>query len=306
MANRKNKLNKDYYYDLWLERLTNIACNLFKWEGLPKEINKLALEKQIMLGGYAILFKDKQLDKYFALGGALKGVDVYGYPSIATPIAKGLNGKDNLSFNFGDYNIGEDCVIIWCNSLRGTANEIIIEYADKLADVDTAIKMNTRAMKKPIWIKGSEQAKSSLETLMRQYDQDYWIMLTDKSLGINGEIDTLNFNISAIEILNLQKQHENLLNEFFTSFGVQSTVEKRERVVSGEINAMQGQTAINKSVWASGREVAIEQMKEIFGLDVKCDITQFTDESTQDEKKDKNIDTIKKSSGQDIGGNADE
>lgn len=311
MANRKNKLNKSYYSDYWYQRLTNIVCNVFKWTGLPKEINIKAMEKQIMLGGYAIFFKDKQLEKYFALGGALQGVDVYGYPSIARPIAKGIDGKDNLDFSFGEYSIGDECVVIYCNALRTTANDVINEYADKLANIDTAIKMNTNAMKKPIWIKGTEQAKSSLETLMRQYDEDYWLMLTDKTLGLQGEIDTLNFGISAIEILNLQKQKENLVNEFYQIFGIQSTVEKRERVVSGEINAMQGQTAINRSVWLQTRQDAIEQIKDAFGLDITCEVTQFEQEDNKDNEENKDNKSSKgistNTGAKDFeGGNADE
>lgn len=288
--NTKPKLNKGYYEQYWYIRLTNIACNVFKWENLPKEINAIAMEKQILLGGYGIFFKDKLLDKYFCLGGALSGVDVYGYPSMAKPIAKGIAGKENVSFNFGDYSIGDECVVIYCNKLRTTANDVILEYADKLARIDTAIKLNTNAMKKPIWLKGTEETKNSLETFMRQYDEDYWLMLTDKTLSVNGEVETLNLGVSAIEILNLQKQKENLLNEFYQVFGIQSTVEKRERVVSGEINAMQGQTAINRAVWLDTRLEAIKQIKDIFNLDIKCSVNQFEQQNPTDENK-KNIST---------------
>lgn len=285
---RKNKLNKDYYVNYWQLRLMHITCNIFKWKNVPKEINVTAMEKQIMLKGYAIFFKDKMLDRYFALGGALSGVDVYGYPSNARPIALGINDTQVNSYDFGNYEVGKDAVIIYCNAFRTTANDAINEYADKLANIDVAIKMNTNAMKKPIWLKGSEQTKSSLETFIRQYDDDYWCMLTDKSLGVNGEIEVLNLGVSAIEILNLQKQKENLLNEFYQIFGIQSTVEKRERVVSGEINAMQGQTAINRSVWLQTRQEAIEEINDLFNLNIECNVTQFEEtnnNANQDENK---------------------
>ena len=269
MGRKKSTISKTYLLKYWELELTNVVLNLFKWEGLPKEINATAMEKSIMLGGYCIFFKDKSLDKYFALPGSLTGVDVYGYPTRAKPIPK------NGSIVFNELSIEKECCLIYANKTRTTAINHITEYADKLSDIDLAIKMNTLAMKHPVMIKTSEQTKESFETLMHQYEDNYYLIIGDKSLALDSSVDTLKLDVSAQEILSLQLQKDTLKNEFYQLFGVAGTVEKRERIVSGEMNAQMEQIGINREIWLGERLRAIKQINERFGLDVSVDFNKL-------------------------------
>lgn len=266
--NTKEMLTKDYYMGYWINRLTNITCNLFEWKNLPKEINPAAMEKSIMLGGYAIFFRDKMLDKYFALGGALTGVDVYGYPTRTKPISL------SAEIYFPEMDINE-CVIIYANRTRTSAQLVINEYADKLSEIDLAIKLNTMAMKHPVVIKGTEETKQSMEALMRQYEETYYHIIVQKGLTLDKDLEVLNFNVDATEILNLQKEKESILNEFFNIFGIVSSVEKRERMITGEMNAMMQQGGINREVWLSARRRACSQINEMYGLNLSVDYNSY-------------------------------
>lgn len=279
-ANTKELLTKEYYMDYWTLRLTNIACNLFEWKNLPKEINPSAMEKSIMLGGYAIFFKDKLLDKYFALGGALTGVDVYGYPTRTRPISLSAD----ITFPELDMN---ECVIIYANRTRSSAQLLINEYADKLSELDLAIKLNTMAMKHPLILRGTEETKQSMEALMRQYEQTYYHILVQKNVAIDKDIEVLNFKVDAIEILNLQKEKETVLNEFFGCFGIVASVEKRERMIAGELNAMMQQGGINRQVWLSTRQKACKQINEMYGLNLSVDYFNYNFEELAEEPEQK-------------------
>lgn len=276
MARKKNLLSKQYYMRYWTERLTNIALNMFKWEGLPDEINPASLERSIMLGGYAVFFKD--LDRYFALRGALTGIDVYGYPTVAHPIAIGTQ-----SYSFPEKTVGKDCVLIYANKTRSTALPIIEEYADRLSEIDLAVKLNTLAMKHPIIVKGDEHTKESFDTLLRQYDETYYQIITDKGLNVSAGVEAMDFGVNAKEILDLLKEKETTMNEFFGCFGIAGTVEKRERVISGEMNAMMQQYAIMQSQWLSTREKACEAINRMFGLDVKCSYVMGATDNNENE-----------------------
>ena len=280
MGKRKPMLTKDYLMKYWILELTNVVTNLFKWENLPKEINVPAMEKTLMMGGYCIFFKDKNLDTYFALGGALRGVDVYGYPTMARPIGK------NTDIIFDDLAINKDCVLIYANKTRTTALNHINEYADKLSDIDLAIKMNTLAMKHPVMIRATEQTKDSFETLMHQYEDNYYVIIGDKALTLDSSVEVLNMNVSATEIKNLQLQKETLENEFYQLFGIAGTVEKRERIITGEINAQLEQVTINKQIWLSERLEAVKRINDMYGLNIKVDynvpdITELQKEALQ-------------------------
>ena len=284
MAKKKQTLSKNYLVRYWILHLTNIVTNLFKWEGLPEEINTCAMEKMIMTGGYVIFFRDKDLDKYFTLSGALTGVDVYGYPTEAKPIPK------NGSIDFPKLKVNDECVLIYCNKTRTTALNIINEYADKLSDIDAAIKMNTLAMKHPVMIRTSEQTRESFETLIHQYEDNYYIIIGDKALTLDNSVEVLNLDVSSQEIKNLQLQKEALMNEFYSLFGIAGTVEKRERVISGEMNAQMEQVNINRSIWLSERERAVKKINEIYGLNVKVD---FNLEERPEEIEEKEVEVKK-------------
>lgn len=267
MGRRKATLDKDYYLKYWIDRLTNLAVNMFEWKNLPPEINQAQMEKDIMLGSFSIFFKDEELDKYFCLPGALSGVDVYGYPSMAKPIPK--NGVI-----FKERTLGQDAVVIYANRTRTSAVRFINDYADKLSDLDIAIKMNTMAMKHPVMLKASETDKDSLNTMMKQYEDSYYVIVGDKSLSLS-DMEVINLKVSATEILDLQKQKETVLNEFFQMFGISGTVEKRERMIAGEMNAMMQQVGINRQMWLSYRQDACKQINKIFGLNISVDTIEI-------------------------------
>ena len=281
---RKGKyMTKAYYTRLWRMRLSDLACNMFPYKGMPGEINMNAVSKMVMLGGYAIFFKDKDLDKYFCLEGALTGVDPYGYPNFAKPISKNISE----GIIFPEMKVGEECIIIYANKVRSSALPYIVEYADKLAELDVAIKMNTRAMKHPLMLKTTEQKKESISSLMAQYEDDYYVVFTDQSLLDNTSLQVMDFKVSASEILNLQKEKETVVNEFFNVFGISGSVEKRERMISGEMNAMMEQVAVNREMWMGPQRDAIEKINKMFGLNIEIDAPKYMDDAEieKEEKK---------------------
>lgn len=282
--NKKDNSSKEYYKAFWVETLSNLATNIFVWKNLPEEINPDAMEKTLMLGGYVTFFKDKQLDKYFALGGALTGVDVYGYPTRVQPIGK------NTDYLFDEYQINKDCILMYAMKTRDSALRYIDDFADRLAEVDVAIKMNTNAMKHPVIISTPEQSRESFETFARQYEEDYYIIVKDSSMSTQG-ISTLNLGVTANEILSLQKVKETIYNDFYRIFGISSATEKRERIVQGEIQAMQEQIAINRAMWLNTRLEACERINKMFGLNVSVEVNriELPNENQEQETKEEEV-----------------
>ena len=211
---KASMLTKPYYMRYWVMRLSDLACNMFQYKNVPEEINLYSMSKQIMLGGFGVFFHDNGLDKYFCLPGALTGVDVYGYPTTAKPIGK------NTEIIFPELKVNEECVLIYANKTRTSALPYINEYADKLSDLDISIKMNARAMKHPLMLKTTEQMKESVATLIAQYEDDYYVVFPDNELLNETSLQVMDFKVSASEILNLQKEKETVLNEFFNVFGI--------------------------------------------------------------------------------------
>lgn len=275
---KASMLTKEYYMRYWIMRLTDLACNMFQYKNVPEEINLYSMTKQIMLGGFGVFFHDNGLDKYFCLPGALTGVDVYGYPTTAKPIGK------NIEIIFPELKVNEECVLIYANKTRTSAMPYINEYADKLAELDIALKMNTRAMKHPLMLKTTEQMKESVATLMAQYEDDYYVVFPDKELLNETALQVMDFKVSSSELLNLQKEKETVLNEYFNVFGISGSVEKRERMISGEMNAMMEQIAVNREIWMATQRDAIDRINRLYGLDIELEVPKYMDESEINEE----------------------
>ena len=176
-------------------------------------------------------------------------------------------------------------MIIYANKVRSSALPYIAEYADKLAELDVALKMNTRAMKHPLMLKTTEQKKESIATLMAQYEDDYYVVFPDQSLLDNTSLQVMDFKVSASEILNLQKEKETVINEFFNVFGISGSVEKRERMISGEMNAMMEQIAVGREMWMAPQRDAIDRINKMFGLNVSIDVPKYMSEKEEAEQK---------------------
>ena len=95
------------------------------------------------------------------------------------------------------------------------------------------------------------------------------------------------YNVSASEILNLQKEKETVLNEFFNIFGISGSVEKRERMISGEMNAMMEQVAVNREMWMGPQKDAIEKINKMFNLKISIEVPKYMKEEPQEEKEKK-------------------
>ena len=55
MGKKKETLNKAYFERYWRMYLTNIVINLFKWEGLPKEIYAIASSHNMLVPWKSLL-----------------------------------------------------------------------------------------------------------------------------------------------------------------------------------------------------------------------------------------------------------
>ena len=62
-------------------------------------------------------------------------------------------------------------------------------------------------------------------------------------------------------------------------------------MISGEMNAMMQQVAINREMWMSTRQEAVDEINKMFNLNMKVETPQYLSEVQQDnieEKEDNN------------------
>lgn len=267
---RKNKLQESTFFNNTLrfshyfDMLTEIALASFRWLNMPDTIDIRFLENNLYSRGSVVFFYDDVVG-YLALPYTVSGgLDVYGYPNNIT--AYSSNG---YTTNLNQSN----SVIIYNNFTRTPCIDDVRLFAEKLANADSAIDININSQKKPILLQCNEKQKLSLVNLFNQYSQNMPVIATYDD-----------FDQSAISVLNLTTQFIapqliqtklDILNECLTYLGIPNiSSNKKERLISDEINKNQGAVNLNKAGKLYTRLEACKKINDMFGLSINCEFVE--------------------------------
>lgn len=257
------QINKNRRFRHYFNRLKSIAVSRFRYEGMPAEIDIRFLEMTLFEMGFAVFYKDVFADLFVALtcmyGGEL---DIYNRPSVRTAYA--ANGYQYQL----DY---KNSVMIWNNYLRNPDFTEISYFASRLANAEAAVDINMNASKKPVVILSPEEQKLTLKNLMKQYDDDAYIIYGTDQLSLEKQITTLNLVSAQSFIADKANDIKNQIwNEALTYLGIPNTVvQKKERMISDEVTRMQGGIMASAGTHLSMREECLEMINRMFGLNIK-------------------------------------
>jgi hypothetical protein len=251
-------------YMQYVNRLMELSIAMWDWKNLPKSIDPRFLELSLFSDGQAIFFKDEDLgeDGYLGLQVMINGAfDVYRIPINRRAYA--VNGyQKELNKN--------DSVIIFNNLLHTNCYADVVMFAKRLYNLDRIVDVNANAQKTPILIKGSEQQRLTLKNLYKEYDGNSPVIYADKSLDMNA-LQVLNTNAPYVadKIYELKTQ---IWNEALTYLGIPNvSLQKKERMISDEVNRLQGGTIASRYSRLEARKQACAQINDMFGLNIDCD-----------------------------------
>lgn len=246
---------------MYLNRLKELAINMFRWYNLPSTVDARFLELTLANDGMAVFFRDDVmgfLTLQVKIGGPL---DVYRNPTIRTAYA--TNGYNNDLTN-------QDSVIIYNNYTRTNILNDLEMYARRLYEIERAIDVNVRNQKTPKIVLCSENQRLVLKNLFKQYEGNEPFIYGDKNLDITQlkSIDiTTPYVSDKLQILKRQ-----IWNEALTYLGVDnSNTEKKERLVTDEIISNLGGVEAMRLTRLNARKDAVERINETFNLDISVE-----------------------------------
>lgn len=250
---RNSQVFHDYY-----SRLKMIATSVFEWEGLPETCNARFLEDVLFEYGAAIFVNDENL-KYLNLKVTPSGeLNVYNEPIRYKAYGTGYDKTYAL----------DECVYIRNNPLAKSTNSTIILYAERLADLDRTIEINTRAQKTPVLVQCDEKTRTSLENIYRQYDGNRPVIFGNKSM-IEKPLNVLNTGAPFVAD-KLREEKRAVWNEALEFLGLNTNPadKKKERLIVNEVDANNEQIDIQCDVMLAERVKACEAINTMFGLNV--------------------------------------
>lgn len=272
MGKVKNNFNESlmlnqasfYYY---LDRLTELALSRFKWNKLPETVDARFLELIEFTEGKALYFNDDimgDLALKFAVGGRLS---VYREPLDRYVIADNGYSKNCTE---------KDSVIIWNNMLHQNTYPQMLYYAKLIWDLDMTVRVNAKAQKTPIILVCDEVERLSVLNMYKEYDGNSPVIRGRK--GINNSMEVLQTGAPYVadKIYALKTQY---WNEALTLLGISNvTYQKKERMLSDEVERTQGGVIASRKSALSERERACEKINRMFNTDISVEYDEELNE----------------------------
>lgn len=248
------------YLNEWKE--TQIA--MFDWKNLPqneknqKAVDPWFMEQLLFDEGRAVFFKDDLLG-YLVCRVANDGpLDIYNQPTYFSALS-------NTGYHKSlDQNTG---VIIYNNPLRTTKQNVLLMYAKRLAEIQTIIDCNIRTQKFPPLMITTSEKQLTAKNIMQQYQGNEPAIFADIDFDPKS-LTCVNLNAPYV-VDKLQQQKHEMLNEVYTILGLDNTnTQKRERLITSEVNSNNGQVQAARERMLYTRKLACQKINRLFGLNV--------------------------------------
>lgn len=242
---------------MWFYRLLEIALNGIRWINLPPEIDARYLEMTLLFCGSALFFRDP--DAGFAVWrfAPMGKYDHYRDPERRRAIPEMGNVYNRILTD-------NDSVIIYNNLTRTPDILALRYYTRKLAETDRAIDVNIAGQKTPKMVICDDRQRLTFENLIQQYTGNLPFIFGAKSLQELGHIDVLDTSAPfvAADLAAIKRQQ---FAEALTYFGIEnSSSEKKERLVSGEVTSNLGAVEIARECRLNARRQAADAINRMF------------------------------------------
>ena len=260
----KNTYLQRYFRKYLLQK----AISVFKWN-LPDEWDEDYF-KYVLYGiGYIAVLETRSFG-VICQGGALGGYNLYYKPSyimITNPLL-----KETITAN-----INIDCAIIKLQPDYSSIMDIVGYYADQLALAAEALGLNMVNVKSGVVFgaKDKTQAQSFKKMFDKMQDGNPAVFIDKQLLDDAGKpnwypfVQNMKEQYIADSILSNMRKIEAM---FDTDIGIpNANTDKKERLVTDEINANNVETATRCELWLDSIRKGIDKANSMYNLSLSVD-----------------------------------
>lgn len=255
----------------WLTvNFINIACNLFKYEGLEffgEDLTSEIVERGYIFNGTNVAFKDKNLGALCLPAVASSKLNVYGIPKQY--IAVGYNGKTwNLS--------NENAVLLRNNGTYSPDIPMISYYCGRMADCEMAMKVNINVNKMPFALTGDPDQLLTMKNMVEQLTGNKVAIYKPKKPKVaSAEAIKCEVIKTGADFLadKLNDTYLDYLSRLLTYLGLDNvSIEKRERLNTVEAGANDEHIKSNLYLKLKCRQDDWKKVNELLGCNVKVNV----------------------------------
>lgn len=275
-------------YLQYLNRLTELAISMFKWNNLPDSVDARYIEMGLFNDGMMVYFRDDVVGDLCLNCIASGQFDVYGYPVLR----RAWSGYNNYQKLLKP----SDSVVIFNNCLRTNSVLDVKMFARRLYNLDRIIDVNVNAQKTPVIIQGTEKQRLTLLNLYEKWDGNEPFIFGDKNIDLN-VMKVLNTDAPYVcdKIYELKTQ---IWNEALTYLGISNiNIQKKERLITDEVMRNQGGTIASRYSRLESRRQAVEKINQMFDTDIEVNYHEDFQIAEPNEEEALGTDTLIEDSG---------
>jgi len=263
----KTRSNNEAIKNIYIRVISTMCMSRFKWKNLPDSVDERFLELALLQQGLCVFYFDTEYDRYMALrAGASGTINMYDNPTSFTIMGNQMVHKTLK---------GNECVPIWANVYRFPEWDIIVKYAERLANVENTIDQNIRAMKTPFIISSNANNKLTIQNAYKQISEGEPVIIGTESFGpeeIMNKIQVFTTNLPHGVLSEIHSARSRIMNECLTLLGIMNTnTEKKERMIVEEATGSAGHVLAMRAAYMRQREIACGQINKMYGLNVQCE-----------------------------------
>ena len=248
-------------FEMEYNKYLNIYLSLFKWNNLPNNINPIFIEQTLLTQGKGMFINDNELGFMFV-------------PCIANSKVNYQNEPIEYTANTFGYNktfSKDDIVLIRNNPLENSSDIMLINYCIKLSECSNTARINLQAQKTPILIVCDDKDLLTMKNLYQKYNGNEPVIYGDKNLNFEN-LKVLKTDAPYV-IDKISDYKVILRNELLTNLGIDnSNIDKKERLITDEVNSNNKEIEINRNVMLKEREKACELINKKFNLNISVSL----------------------------------
>lgn len=257
-------MNNDTYVD-YLERMKKICLSMFEWVNLPDSMNARFLEMCLFYNGQAALLYDDELGYLNTMAADGGYINIYGLPTEIQCYSYRFNQRRSLFMTDTGEEKGKECILVMNNYERIPTNATICLYAYRLAQADRTCDVNISSVRTPMLITTDQKQYFTLKKTYEQYEGNSPVIFADKNLITPDSLKAIKTDVPFLCNDIMQYKRE-IWNEMLTFLGIQNLSEKRERLITGEVDSNNELLNLNLQSLLIPRKEACKQFNEKYGL----------------------------------------
>lgn len=258
-------LNSRTYID-YLERMKKIALSMFEWINLPESMNSRYLEMCLYYKGQAAFLYDENYGYINTQATDSGYINIYGLPTKINCFSYSYNEIRDLYIpEATGQEITDECILVMNTYERIPTCATVELFAMRLAEAQRSADININAMRTPVLIRTDKNQELSLRNLYAQYEGNTPVIFADR-MQLNPD-DIKVFKTDAPFIAkDIMEYKVQIWNEFLTTLGVSNLDEKRERLITSEIDSNNELVNLNLQSFLAPRKKACHEFNDKYGL----------------------------------------